>query len=770
LRARLSAQAGEVAALGDALEALAQRAAEPALQSALQRRAGLLALSSASRATRTAEAAERRLRQAHSLTPSDTTSLVALCALVADPDALAARAKLAEGAAQTEWHVEHAEALEAAGRLGDAAQATLRALELDAHHLGALELLRRLARAGGDDKAYAAATARLAAEVLEGERAAAFYREAAETFEKLGARREAAGAWRAVLDRTPLDGAAANRARALLVELYSEDKDPSALVELYTHRLDHVRGADDRVRLYLDRATLFADGGDSGSAERDLRAALDLDGDEPDALRRLAEICAARPDGRDEAAALFVRFLEDEDDRGKRRAALQRLAELHEQAGKVDEAVARLEEAIKLAPKPVDARGEVEKLAQLLVRQRQWQHAVEALRRLADLVDAGRERAAVEIRIATLYREGFSDPRAAVEALMRALRTDPLSMEALAKLMPMHDAGHVLAIELEEKLERAIDAARAQAAASPLAELPYQQLTRLWAWRGDDDCRLVSAQAEALAAGHAAPSRETAIDPTKELSSQSWERIWPEAARSVALEIWRAAGEAPAALYGPSLEQLGVGKRDRVNAKGTPVAWIPVDKIARSLCGSHFGVELYASQAKPELCVATGNALVCGAAFADKLSPALRFRVARKLALLREHLGPLDSIDDDEIALFFAACARVAELPMPPVLASLSPARVDEKAKALGRPLARKERKALQAIGARMATLPPPAEWRRAVLEGAARAAIAVGGDLVAALGELDVSLAKDPLARTLTTFAVSDDFRVLRRDMGLKG
>ena len=121
--------------------------------------------------------------------------------------------------------------------------------------------------------------------------------------------------------------------------------------------------------------------------------------------------------------------------------------------------------------------------------------------------------------------------------------------------------------------------------------------------------------------------------------------------------------------------------------------------------------------------MATGNALVCGAAFADKLSPALRFRVARKIALMREHARRRSTrIDDDELALFFAACARVAELPMPPVLATLSPARVEEKAKALGKPLARKERKALQAIGARMSTLPPPAEWRQAILEGAARA------------------------------------------------
>ena len=137
---------------------------------------------------------------------------------------------------------------------------------------------------------------------------------------------------------------------------------------------------------------------------------------------------------------------------------------------------------------------------------------------------------------------------------------------------------------------------------------------------------------------------------------------------------------------------------------------------------------------------------------------------------MRDHLGPLDTIDDDELALFFAACARVAELPMPPVLATLPPARVEEKARLLGKPLARKEKKALQAIGARMGTLPPANEWRAAVLEGAARAALAVGGDLPAALAELELRMQRDKLAQALTRFAVSDDFRVLRRDMGLKG
>ena len=768
-RARLSAQAGEVTALADALGALAERTNDPALQAALERRAGLLALSSGSRATRTEELAQTRLRRAHALTPSDPSALVALCAVMAEPDALGLRARLAEGAAQIEWHLEHGEALEAVGRLGEAAAAAERALEIDPHHLQALELARRLARSGSDDKSYAAATARLAAEILEGERAAAFYREAAETFERAGAPRQAASAWRAVLDRTPLDGHAFVRARELMRALRLEDHAAGALVELYSHRLEHVRGGDDRVRLLLERAQLCADEGDREGAERDLRATLELDPGEPEALRRLAELLAAAPAGRDEAMALFSRYLEDEDDGGRRRAALLTLAELQEQAGGIDEAVERLEEAIKLAPTPAESRGELEKLAQLLIRQRRWQHAVEALRRLSALTPEGAARAAVEIRVATIYREGFSDPRAAVEALLRALKTDPLSMDALAKLMPLADAGHVLSLELEEKLERAIDVARAQAAAAPLEVGPYQSLTRLWGWRGDDDSRLMAAQAEALASGRAAPTREHAIEPTKELAASAWERLLPEVARSVALEIWRIAGEAAAIVYGPSLESLSVGKRERVNAKGTPLAWIPVDKIARSLLGSQSGYELYASP-RPDLCVATGRALICGASFSDKLSPSLRFRVARRVALLHDQLAPLESMDEDEVAIFFAACARVAELPRPPSLSGLHEGRVEERSRALGKAIARKDRKLLAAMGARMGTLPDPRPWRHAVLEGAARAALTVGGDLPAALAELELGLARHRLAQSLTTFAVSDDFRALRRDMGLKG
>ena len=63
-------------------------------------------------------------------------------------------------------------------------------------------------------------------QLLEAERAAALYSEAAAALDELGIRDEAAAAYRAVLDRTPNDGAAFKRARVLLGSLYGDNQDP----------------------------------------------------------------------------------------------------------------------------------------------------------------------------------------------------------------------------------------------------------------------------------------------------------------------------------------------------------------------------------------------------------------------------------------------------------------------------------------------------------------------------------------------------------------
>jgi golgin subfamily B member 1 len=762
LRAR--AKEGSAAELSLELGELASRVADQNLKAALERRAALLTLG-AGGAGALGQAAER-LARAQKLGGSDAAVLVPLADLSNDPEVLALRVPLSEGTGRVEWMVERAEALEAAGRLSAAAEELARALELDAKHVWARELQRRVAKAGGDETGWARATQLLADCVLEAERAAALYHEAAASFDQLGLREEAAAAFRAVLDRTPRDGTAFRRARVLLGSLYQENHEAGPLVELLTHRLAHAEDAADRVALHLDRAEILTVEHDRDGAERDLRAVLQDQPEHLEAMRRLGQILAHlvghRPGVREEAVKLYHRYLEGESDKHKRRQAHLELADLEEAGGHLEEAVQHLEAALETAPRA----SEEERLAELLVRLRQWQRAVQALRRLAALTADGTERARVEIRIASIYNDGFADPRAAVESLVRALRSEPLEMEALGRLVNMSESGHVVALEMEEQLERAVEKARGLVAGHPVDPQPYQYLTRLWSWRGDEDARVLAAQAEALVAGREPPQREGAIEPSRELSPMAWERLLPPAARTVALEIWRAAWEGALKMYGPELQQLGVGKAERQNAKGIPMAWVPLDKIARALgCGAY---ELYASR-DPRQCALSGGALVVGPQLADRLGSRTRFRVARALMLLRERLGPVEKLDDAELTLFFAACAKIAEVPRPPVLQlGGNEAKLEERARALGKALGRKERNAVKSLGARFADLNPPFEWRRAILDGAARTALAVGGDLEGALEELGLQ-PKDPAALSLYVFAVSEDLIALRREMGLR-
>jgi tetratricopeptide (TPR) repeat protein len=771
MRAQLAARGGDGRQLGVALEALAAAATDARAAAALDRRAGVLALAGGAAAhggdaKAALDEAATRLKRAQSRVPTDGDVLVPLCDTVADAAALEHRALLAQGAAQVEWIVEWAEALEAAGRLAESARAAERALEADPRHLSALELLRRLARAGGDERGTARATARLAGEVMESERAAMLYAEAARTFEHVGLPDAAAGAWRAVLDRTPLDGTAFARARELIAARYAEDKEPGALVELYTHRLAHVQDAVDRVTLLSERATLLEREGDRAGAERDLRAMLDAQPDHPAATRRLGELLAADPNARAEALTLLARYVELDIDAQEKRAARVRMAELEEASAQYDAAVAHLEAAVELAPSQEAAVAEHERLAQLYTRQRKWQQAADTLARVAQLSPAGDARAAVEVRIADLYRDGFRDPKSAVGHLLHALEQAPLALEALSRLTQLADQGHVVQLQLDERLERAVAEATRRVGDDPASAAGYAALARVHGWRGDEDARVIAAQAQALAAGEPPPAREGAIEPSRELSAASWERMLSEDARGVALDVWRAAGEAAPKVLGPAVETFGVGKAERANAKGTPTSWIPIDKIARAFGCKDY--ELYVTKDR-DACHATGAQLVCGMGFADRLGPRTRFRAAQKLALVRDRLPSLERLSEDELGVFFVACARVAEVAAPLALKRwANDPRAESMTKALSKAAGRKERKAIAALAPRLGDIIAPETWRRAVLDGATRAALVVGGDLPAAFEELALT-ANDPRARELMRFATSHDFLALRRELGLR-
>jgi hypothetical protein len=105
---------------------------------------------------------------------------------------------------------------------------------------------------------------------------------------------------------------------------------------------------------------------------------------------------------------------------------------------------------------------------------------------------------------------------------------------------------------------------------------------------------------------------------------------------------------------------------------------------------------------------------------------------------------------------------RVAGLAPPPALAQAvagDDAALAERTRLIDKHIARRDKKAVAALGPRVAELVDLPRWRAAMLGATHRAGLAVGGDLGVALAALDVGRggrALDPAALDLVRWSVS--------------
>jgi tetratricopeptide (TPR) repeat protein len=747
-RARIAARSNDAAALGDALDAISRGGSDGELSRALLLRAGLLAIAGGQDGSQRLAAAVEE--------SADPVALVAACDFTDEPGPLAQRARLAEGAAGLEWLLEVVESLEARGRLAEAAAETLRGLGFQPQHLGLLSAARRIAKTGGDRLGYAKATAHLAQVMADPARASSLFAEAGRLFDQLTQARDAIVCWMAVLARSPLDDEAWKRAH----DLVAASDDPGGLETLITARLEHTVEGEARITLLLERGELRARTRRPHAALDDYRAVVEIDPRLPEGLRRLGMMLADLGD-REAAVTALDGFTEVASDAAELRPVYLRLAELHRAMADPERAAHDLSRVLELDPGDVDA---MERLVALHLANRDAPAAAEQLRKRARAAKDGPERAAVEVRLADLYLDKVGDPRAAREALTRALDHEPLRMEAIGKLLPLAEAQGEIQLR-DSVLTRAAGEARALIENAPSTASGWQTLERVLAWQHDEDLRVIASQGAALADGKPAPAREGGIEPTRDLSPAGWDKVWPAAGRGGALEIWHEADSAIRVLG--DIGSTGVGKNERQNAKGIPLAWIPVDKIARALGAGAAGYELYLHPRERDFARVVGPCVVLGAGHCDKLSSLTRFRVARKLALLKDRLGVLETADEVDLELFFFAVARTVGVAWEPKKRPAE-ARLEEWTKLVGKALDRKAKKALLGMGHRFAALGDLGAWRKAILGAATRIGLAISGDLGAALKELKLDLASDEGA-ALARFAISPDLVAIRRELGLR-
>jgi hypothetical protein len=245
------------------------------------------------------------------------------------------------------------------------------------------------------------------------------------------------------------------------------------------------------------------------------------------------------------------------------------------------------------------------------------------------------------------------------------------------------------------------------------------------------------------------------------------------------LELWSCVSDAAAVLGAHEPAQLGFGKPDRVVPKHVKAQQPFVDAWLRALGAGEVTLYVSASRAGVALAPPGEDLVMClGADVARGDGLVARARLGRALALLSARAEPLVELPTDELALLLAAAVKLGggDPARVPALSDVASARgLDERAKALGKAMSKRGKKALPQALARLDRTQSGdlAALRLAARAGAARLGLIASGDVPAALaaatgGQRLLAPAEDPLALDLFVYALSEDHLGLRKELGL--
>lgn len=274
--------------------------------------------------------------------------------------------------------------------------------------------------------------------------------------------------------------------------LLGEQDDMAALSDLVRKRLDAGGDAQALVGLHLAQADLCERLGDRDGAREALRAALALDADRVDALRRLATLCIEEQDWRGATESL-IRVARLRQDRDELRWVFFHLGDIYDRhMPDVQRAEQAYRRVLKLAPDDLQA---LERLADLYRRHDRIDEAVATLR---DLVgrdpDQARKRDH-QLKVAEVL-EAKGDLRAAegeLEAARRQWPTDRAVLAAVAEFYQRQKAESALAMHLG----RAVNDLRQAVANDPCDDVAWHSLVEVLRWRDRADAARCCASAAA---------------------------------------------------------------------------------------------------------------------------------------------------------------------------------------------------------------------------------------------------------------------------------
>lgn len=643
-----------------------------------------------------------------------------------------------------------------------------------ADDLHAWEGMRASAEALKDHEAYGVACEQLGLRCRHDQRGAAFWEQAALAWFKIGADDRGEKALDASFARD------ASRAVAFdkLFRRVRERKDHDKLLDIIDRRLGVTDDAPEIAKLYWEQARVLREKGDPDGAMEALDhvttfdenhvGALALTGEiyirkgmfaeAAEKLSRLARVESAPAKNRVTAGVAAVDLYENK--LGRHDAALEVLLALH---------------AARLTTLPVR-----ERLARAAARTGSW---TEATRILEELMQERPEREgrieAARLAMA-IHRDRLLSPSGALDAATKLLSESPTDGEALDLVVAM-DPAHP---QRRALLDRGRDALL-----MALHELPndldmFRRLARISHALGDGTLEQAALSCGVTLGGPDGSSEQMIAllasrkprAPQVPLTDAMLRSVLAPGDDGPIAELFAALGPTLAEALGPTKEQLGVTKKDRVDAKTGLALRQEVAQWATAFGIKEF--ELYVGGKDPggvQGIPGKVPALVVGAQVNAPLAPATRGRAARELLAISKGTTITRWRDDATIAAIVTAACNIVKvrLDAPPV------AVLAEVERVIGKAIPGSVKRVIEPICRRFVSAPSdPRQWAARTRASQGRIAVIAAGDVSVVLADVFGepverlgAVARDDLrAHDLLRFVLSRPYFDLRRALGLEG
>ncbi len=264
----------------------------------------------------------------------------------------------------------------------------------------------------------------------------------------------------------------------LLVARYNQSDSTQKLVSFLTKRGDRLTDRSKRINIRREAAILCAARLQDKELARELWLKLLEDGDDREALERLIDDAVERED-HTEAATLLRRLGQNTVDKAeKARVALREAELLADGVGDIDTAISRYE--LILSDLDPTCRPALQAIADLQENRGQGAEAADALERELKLVADIQERGQIAARLARLY-EKLNDPRNAIRALDLVRKADLEDFDALTRLCELCEVteqwGRVAEL-LVERIEIEADESEIVTLTTKLASVLADKLDR----------------------------------------------------------------------------------------------------------------------------------------------------------------------------------------------------------------------------------------------------------------------------------------------------